>query len=191
MTTLAQVLQEHDIAASESQVVAEFSALLGRKITRTGTALTVGEERFLLEHGGVADASANQLQDLESRSSARVLAEAADALSRTQVAELLGTDVTRVSHRTRDGSLYSYAGASRRRRYPAWQFVNAAVLPHLGAIVDALPAGIHPVTVRSFFTTADDALTLAGVPVSPARWLASGGTPEPVAELASTVGEQV
>lgn len=191
MTTLAQVLQDHDIVASESQVVAEFSALLGPKIARPGTALSVGEQQFLLEHGGVDAASTKQLQELESRSSARTLAEATDALSRTQVAELLDTDVTRVSHRTREGSLYSYAGASRRRRYPAWQFVDGAALPHLGAIMAALPADVHPVTVRSFFTTADDALILDGAPTSPARWLASGGAPEPVAALASTVGEQV
>ncbi len=191
MTTLAQVLQDHDIAASESQVVAEFSALLGPKVTLAGTALTVGEEQFLREHSGVAAASAKQLQELDSRSSARALVEAADALSRTQVAELLDTDVTRVSHRTREGSLYSYAGASRQRRYPAWQFANGAPLPHLGPIVAALPAGIHPITVRSFFTTTDDALILDGVSVSPAHWLASGGAPDPVAALASTVGEQV
>ena len=191
MTTLADALREHDIAATESQVVAEFRALLGPKRSRGHSSLTVGEEQFLLEHGGVPAASPQQLQDLTSRSSARALAEAADSLSRTETAELLGTDVTRVSHRTREGALYSYVGASRRRRYPGWQFVDGTVLPHLREVVAALPDGLHPVTVRSFFTTPDDALLLGDEPVSPAQWLACGGAPDPVAALARTAGEQV
>jgi hypothetical protein len=79
MTALAQVVHEHGIAASQSQVVAEFSSLLGPQIPRVDAAPTVGEERFLPEHGGVAASSKNQLHELESRSSARALTEAGDA----------------------------------------------------------------------------------------------------------------
>lgn len=191
MTTLAEVLREHDIASSETQVAVELRVLLGPVQPRGGTALTVDEELFLARHAGVLAASDEQLGTVETRSTARAVAEAAESLSRVQVADLLGTDVTRVSHRTRLGSLYSYAGASGRRRYPGWQFVGGQAVPHLSVVLEALPGGTHPVTVRSFFTTPDDALLLNGRPVSPADWLTSGGRPEPIAELARTLGEQV
>ncbi len=117
--------------------------------------------------------------------------EAAESLSRTQVAQLLGVDESRVSHRVREGSLYSYPGASERRRYPSWQFAHARPLPHLADVLAHVPTGTHPVTLRSFMTTPDDALLLDGAPASPIEWLAAGGSPEPVAALATTLGEQV
>lgn len=40
-------------------------------------------------------------------------------------------------------------------------------------------------------TTPDDALLIDDKPVSPVDWLAAGGSPEPVAALAETLGEQV
>lgn len=117
--------------------------------------------------------------------------EAAESLSRAQAAELLDVDESRISHRVRDGGLYSYPGASGRRRYPTWQFANGEALPHLADVLAGVPHGTHPVTLRTFMTTPDDALLLHERPVSPVEWLAAGGPPGPVVALAATLGEQV
>lgn len=189
MTSIVEVLREHEIGSSEAEVAAELRILLDSADSPHPVALTADEEKFLAQYGGVPRASRKRLAALEARSTAAAVAEAADSLSRSEVADLLDADVTRISHRTREGSLYSYAGASGRRRYPSWQFHGHETLPHLSAVIARLPRDAHPVTVRSFMTAADDALLVHGKPVSPAAWLASGGDVQPVAELAETLGE--
>jgi hypothetical protein len=190
MTSVQDVLREHDLP-DESLVAAELQVLLDIQDATGAQTLTSEEEAFLAEHGGVPVASKRKLERLDARSAARAVLEAAESLSRAQVARLLGVDESRVSHRLRDGSLYSYPGASGRRRYPSWQFPRGTVLPHLAEVLSSLPVGTHPVTLRSLMTTPDDALRLDGAPASPVEWLAAGGSPEAVAALAATLGEQV
>lgn len=191
MTSVNDVLREHDLMIGESRLVAELRALLEKQRTTGTHTLTSDEEGFLVRHGGVPAASKRKLERLDARSAARAVLEAAESLSRGQVAELLGIDESRVSHRLRQGSLYSYPGASGRPRYPSWQFPRGKALPHLAEVLSRVPAGTHPVTVRSFMTTPDDELRLDGASVSPVDWLAAGGSAEPVAELIATLGEQV
>lgn len=189
--TVLGVLHEHDVDTSESQLVAELRVLLVAEPVAATLALASDEGEFLTEHGGVPAASKRKLARLDARSGARAVLEAAQSLSRAQAAELLGVDESRISHRVRDGSLYSYPGASGRRRYPSWQFPDGTALPHLAVVLAQLPPGTHPVTLHTFMTTPDDALMLDGHRVSPVEWLAAGGPPTAVAALAATLGEQV
>lgn len=191
MTSVQAVLREHDLTVGESLVAAELRVLLETRRAGGTDTLTAEEESFLADRGGVSAASKHKLERLDARSAARAVLEAAESLSRAQVAQLLGIDESRVSHRLREGSLYSYPGASGRRRYPSWQFAHGQALPHLGDVLTQVPAGTHPVTLRGFMTTPDDALRMDGAPVSPVEWLAAGGSAEPVAALAATLGEQV
>lgn len=190
MTTVAQVLAEHAIASSEEQVAAELRVLLGPPPTGPGLALSAAEDAFVAAHSGIPAASAGQLEALDARSSARAIAEASAALNRAQAAELLGIDETRLSHRVREGSIYTYPGAGGRRRYPDWQFHDGEALAHLAEVLAALPEHAHPVTVRSFMTTPHESLHVHGAAASPAEWLVAGGSPEPVCALARTLGEQ-
>lgn len=190
MTTVAEVLAEHAMASSEDQVAAELRVLLGPAPAGPGLTLSAAEDAFLAEHGGVRAVTAKQLANLDARSAARSVAEVAGTLSRREAAELLGIDQTRLSHRVRDGAIYAYPGAGGRRRFPDWQFRAGGVLPRLSEVLTALPQATHPMTIRSFMTTPDDALLLNGEPVSPVDWLDAGGDPAPVCELAETLGEQ-
>jgi hypothetical protein len=191
MTSVQDVLREHDLSIDESQLAAELRALLETQHAGGTHTLTAEEESFLAEHGGVPAASKRKLQRLEARSAATALLEAAESLSRAQVAQLLGIDESRVSHRLREGSLYSYPGAGGRRRYPSWQFPSGSPLAQLAEVLSHVLPGTHPVTLRTFMTTPDDALLLDGAAVSPVDWLTAGGSAEPVAALAATLGEQV
>ena len=190
MTTVAEVLAEHAMASSEEQVAAELRVLLGSAPAGPGLTLSAAEDSFLAEHGGVRTVTAKQLASLDARSAARSIAEVAGTLSRRDAAELLGIDQTRLSHRVRDGGIDAYLGAGGPRLFPDWQFRDGRVVPHLAEILVALPQATHPMTVRSFMTTPDDALLLNGEPVSPVDWLDVGGAPGPVCALAETLGEQ-
>jgi hypothetical protein len=191
MASVQEVLREHDLTVGESLLAAELRALLETQRAAGTHTLTSDEEGLLAEHGGVAAGAKRKLERLDARSAARAVLEAAESLSRAQVAQLLGVDESRVSHRLREGSLYGYPGASARRRYPSWQFRGNEALPHLAALLSQVPTGTHPVTLRSFMTTRDETLLVDGAAVSPVEWLAAGGAAEPVAELAATLGEQV
>ena len=197
MTTVEAVLRRNGYAVSENTVAEQLEALLLSAAARpaTGVELSEADERFLDSHSGVRPASAEQLERLQARSVARVIAEAGRSLTRAEVADHLGVDASRVSHQVAQGRLYAYSVGSRPA-FPDWQFLSdgeggPGALPHLSQVVAAFPAGSHPVTVRTFMTTVDDELTVAGDPVSRRRWLMSGGAPSAVVDLARTLGEQV
>lgn len=104
------------------------------------------------------------------------------------VAELLGVDRSRISQRVTQRSLYAFTGPSGRRLYPRWQFRDDETLPGLRTVLEALPADLHPLVVRGWFTSPDVDLDLDGDALSPVDWLATGGDPAVAADLASDVG---
>lgn len=195
MTTIEAVLRRNGIDIPETVIAEQLDALLQSGEPRSGVDLSAADERFLAAHSGVQEATPEQLRALRARSVAWVAAEAGRTFTRRQVAELLGVDASRVSHQVAQGRLFAYP-AGNRPAFPDWQFRSAdesgpGGLPHLAAVIAAFPTGSHPVTVRSFMTTADDDLIVGGRPVSPREWLVSGGDPSTVVDLARTLGEQV
>ena len=191
MPTVEEVLRKHGYQMSEDAVATNLAALLEPLGDSTGADLSAGDQEYLDRYSGVRPASGEELAALDARSAAQAVAEAAKTLSRQQVAARLGVDVTRVSHQTAARGLYSYRADGGRPVYPDWQFTRDGVIPHLGRVLAVIPTGAHPVTVRRFMVTPDDELVIDGDPVTPRRWLASGGDPETVAALAVTLGEQV
>jgi hypothetical protein len=107
-----------------------------------------------------------------------------DSLPASVVAEQLGRDVSRIRQRTRDRSLWSLAGASGTR-YPRVQFAaDGSEIPGLGAVLQALPADLHPVAVLRWLTLPKPDLRVDGRPVSPREWLLAGGAADEVVALA-------
>jgi hypothetical protein len=52
-------------------------------------------------------------------------------------------------------------------------------------VLPALPTYLHPLAVCQFMTSSNVDLVIEDdVPISPIRWLDSGGDPKPVADLA-------
>jgi len=191
MTTVADVLRGLGYTATEEEVALSLQEMLLPAQDSAGVDLTEADDAFLQRFSGVQAATPESLAALDARSAARAAAERAGALSRTAVAELLGVDVTRVSHQTAAGDLYSYKLGRGRPAYPDWQFSGQNGLPHLREVLAALPAGTHPVTVRAFMTNWDSSLRREGVFVSPRVWLLGGGDVTAVVELAGTLGEQM
>jgi len=188
-TTVRSVLRERGFELSERDVARALGELLPR-VPAGNVAVPGDEAAFLATHSGVTPASEAQLLELDARSVARAAAEAAQSLSRGQIAHRLGLDPSRISHMTSDGALFAYRGGPGRLLYPDWQLHGRSLLPHLKLVLRSVPVGSHPVAVRRFMTTPDDDLTLSGQPQSPRDWLVGGGDPASVAALAGTLGEQ-
>ena len=100
-----------------------------------------------------------------------------------EIARDLGIDPSRVRHRVAEGALFAIR-IGRRVYLPDWQFDHGAPLPSLRGILSALPGDLHPLEVAGFMTGPQPELEIRGRAVSPRTWLAAGGDPRPVIELA-------
>lgn len=201
-TDLDQTLGRFGVSADDLSAV-----LLAHLETRgsTNTAkqskatLSSDDEVFVKEYGGVESLSPSELATAQRGQSWDLLREMttmlADSWSSTQVADALGIQSASVRDRKRHGLLYAIRGAAENR-FPRWQFVETVTadsgaqvraLPHLGEVLAALPASLHPLEVRDFFSVTRGWLRLRGANLSVADWLASGGPVEPVIEAARTV----
>lgn len=108
----------------------------------------------------------------------------AGALDVGVAARRLGIDPSRVRHRLAHRRLF---GIHRRGRWvlPAWQFgPDGRPVPGLAEVLPTLPAGMHPVSIWGFFTTVSPDLSDGERQMTPMQWLAGGGGPAAVADMA-------
>ena len=191
MRRLDEFFQDRGVAVDEALVVDALESLLGDRLTTTGgVPLPEGDQHVLERHAGLRPAP-----DDERRAVASTAAEAADLAARSltvdQVAARAGVSPSRVRHWIGDGAVHAVRVGSRNL-LPAWQFgADGRPLPHLGRVLAALPDDLHPLSVVGFFTTPEPELDVDGRPLDPASWLAGGGDPEPVVELAGGLGHLV
>lgn len=101
-------------------------------------------------------------------------------ISTRQAAAMLQTADSNVRRSIASNRIYSAGRLGPGHQLPQWQFVGGKPLPHLAEVLVALPTDLHPIEVESFFTSPDE--TLNGM--SPADWLATGGSLQPVIALA-------
>jgi len=157
--------------------------------------LSAEDAAFLRQHAGVREATPRELAKLAARTAARDARELQHTRSLPKVAALLDRAEHEVLGMTEAGELYSYTPAGGAHRYPSWQFAYGRPLPHLAAVVAAIPVGSHPTGVRTLMTTPSPDLVDA-VPFdhpisqliptirrSPTDWLSGGEPPPPVMAL--------
>ena len=182
MSTLAAVLHDHGIEATDAELAAAASEGLAWVLTTVGaTALPAGEAT-LLDDAGLRDSPGAYALAATSTAGAYT-ALVATSLTVGEAAQLLGVTEGRVRHKIGRGDLYALP--SGRRRLPRWQFTEGGTLPGLAQVVRALPVGEHPLGVLAFMTTPQPELDLGGRRVTPEQWLRAGGDPAPVTELAA------
>lgn len=184
MTTIREVLDKHGVDLTENDLATELDHALRALSAPRAAPLTAGEVDYLTAHaGGTATivASWDPVDEHRRRTVGRartVKQLVTESLSRAEAAKLLGVDPSGVSRRVKDKALWTYRVASRAR-IPSWQFADGTPLPGLPQVVPAIPAGASALDVSALMTTAQD--ELGGR--TPARWLAEGRDPAPVAEL--------
>jgi hypothetical protein len=159
--------------------------------------LSHAELEFLRAHSGVPVASAAALRRLDERSAAAATADRDATLTGTAAAACTGLTAEQLDRMVACGELLAHPAAEPGElRFPDWQFTaDGTLLPHLAAVLAAMPAGSASVTVRTFMMTPTtdliDRRELPAAPVSPAQWLATGRDPQSVIALAATLGEQL
>lgn len=107
------------------------------------------------------------------------------SLSTAEAATMLDVDVSRIRQRIRERSLYGveYEG---EWRLPRFQFERNKVLPGLTEVLSALPAGLNPLDVATWFLEPNIDLEADedAPPMSPRAWLLRGSSPRIVTQLA-------
>lgn len=177
---LTGALRRHGVPLDGEQ----FLAVLDDALASTST-LSAGELGFLAR-AGVDDEVLEPERVGTARRELALLSEqsdlqAAEGLLTREVAELLRTQPANVRRLLATGGLYASGRRARGEHiFPAWQFTDHRVLPHLAQLLEALPAGLHPLEVQGFMTTPAEALSGR----TPAEWLSTDGPPEPVLRLA-------
>ena len=109
------------------------------------------------------------------------------SLTRSEVANVLGLSVSRVSQLMKNSALYSIM-YERKNWFPKFQFVDGDhLVPQLSQILPHLRRGVHPVLVEELFTTPTVDLLIDGKPSTPIDWLDSGYAPDEVILLARAI----
>lgn len=149
--------------------------------------LTATEIDYLEQHGGVTD---DREALVRSRVAAAVREDTVERESMTveQAAELMQISASRVRHRIKEGSVYAYPSSGRGvgRRVPYWQFHGPEPVPHLAAVLNALPERFRSSDIRAFALNAEVDDPDNGVTVRLLDWLRDGGDPEIASALAES-----
>lgn len=158
--------------------------------TPFGGRLPQAEADYLTRFGGLREPEDGPGSDDFARLIAQTAAsDFGNLLTTSEVAALLGIDVTRVRHRKASGDLIS-TKVGKNLRFPRWQLVQVgetvSLLPHLRMIRTAIRSDAHPAEVADLMTTPQPELMRRGIRVSPHDWLASGGDVAPVLEMLDT-----
>jgi len=148
-------------------------------------------EITVLEHGGF-ELEPLPLDDVHPliRSAAIYAALIASSLSVAEAASRLHVEGSRVRQRLGERSLYGIKMRSGWR-LPQFQFIEQGTVPGIESVLPHLDPTLHPLSIVGWFTTSNPDLTYGDgeEPVSPLTWLMAGCPPEPVTELASSLGE--
>ena len=173
----------------EGKILRSLESLHSRGLIRQTTPpLSKTEAAFLEAHSGVVD-DPDALFEAQLATAIAETEQIESALTAKEVGELVNISPSRVNHRLADGDLYALSSAGRgtARKFPIWQFVGGKPIPHLGAVLKALPARFHPLEVEGFLANAIiDELT-DGRPIVARDWLTSGGDPKPVIDIAEAL----
>jgi len=148
---------------------------------------TAGQREALTEAGLDLSPRREGEPDPRARTIAAHAVLADSSLSAGDAARTLGVDPSRIRHKLAARRLAGWKDQSGWR-LPAWQFTGGGTLPGLDAVLAAVPEDQPALVVAAFMTTPQDDLVISGERVTPRQWLLAGGSPEPVAALASTLG---
>jgi len=161
-------------------------------LTDARPGLTATEIDYLEQRGGVTD-------DREALVKTRVAAAVRehtverDSMTVERAADLMHLSASRVRHRIKEGSVYAYPSRGRGvgREIPYWQFLGPEPVPHLTAVLNALPERFRPSDIRAFALSAvvDDPDNGVSVPLL--DWLRDTGDPEIARALADSEARHI
>lgn len=191
--TVAEWLEATGAHLDETMIVDALENLRAQGwLTDALPGLSVTEIDYLEQHGGVTD---DREALVKSRVAAAVREDAVERESMTVelAAELMQISASRVRHRIREGSVYAYPSSGRGvgRQVPYWQFHGPEPVPHLAAVLNALPERFRPTDIRAFALNAEVDDPDNGVTAPLLEWLRDGGDPEIARSLAESEARHI
>lgn len=189
---LKPVLRAHGLhidPAGLANAVATAVAELPGQLPSPAPARELSEsEAAALRRGGFTlDAAAPRDRDVLAETAAEHAALLETALTVGEAAGLLGIDASRVRHLLAARRLFGVK-LGHAWRLPRFQLDEGRLVPGLGTVLEAIPAGVHPVDVARWFATPQPELELGGTTLPPRSWLLSGGPPEILVPLVRDLG---
>lgn len=145
-------------------------------------------EAALLDRAGFGVAAESVPSSLE-RSRIELELLIRTSLTIDEAAHALGVTTSRVRQRLSQRSLYGLK-EGKNWRIPRFQFASKSRLVRkIDVVLPHIRGDAHPLVVKNWFTLPHQDLVVGDdeQPVSPIEWLASGGSPEVVAELADEI----
>ncbi|GHF04684.1 hypothetical protein GCM10011600_01430 [Pseudolysinimonas yzui] len=141
-----------------------------------------GEAAILATSGVNLEGAADGIHDPTAATAARIALLMAESLTTADCAAQLRVSPGRVRQRISAKTLYAFDDGGEWR-IPIWQFVGRSQVVGLEKVAQSIPTDVHPLAVQNFMARPSVDLLVDGVSLSPLEWLASGGSPEKVAEL--------
>lgn len=186
--TVAEWNETTGAQVDEAMVVDALESLRAQGwLTDAPPGLTATEIDYLEQHGGVTD---DRQALVKSRVAGAVREGTVERenMAVEQAAELMQISASRVRHRIKEGSVYAYPSGGRGvgRKIPHWQFHGPEPVPHLAAVLNALPERFRPSDIRAFALNAEVDDPDNGVTVPLLDWLRDGGDPEIARALAES-----
>jgi len=188
-STVAELMTQRGLLVAEADLATALDEALIGQLRRPGSApLSQAAQQFLGDHGGIGQGeTADPATGAVTTTAAHMIALIGTSLTGEQAAARLGINVSTVRGRISRKALNAIR-VGRRNRLPLWQFAAEGVLPHLRAVLTALPVDLHPLEVEAFFALPAAELICGTMPTSPHTWLAAGGKPATVVALAASLG---
>ncbi|WP_370160952.1 hypothetical protein [Limimaricola soesokkakensis] len=104
-----------------------------------------------------------------------------------EAATIIGAEPAKLRQRLEEGYMLGVWLAGHNWRVLAFQLTENGALPGLDMVLEKIPMDINPVGIWAFFTTPQPRLLQHGRMLEPVAWLASGGDPEIVSDLAGSL----
>ena len=190
-SALQAALQE--AGADENEFLAEAVSLIRNGLSRQPsvdpkTQFTQAEVEILRRGGLALEPRSASEPDVIARTTARAAVMVIEAKTAGVVAKALGVSAARVRQRATERTLYAIRTGDAWR-FPAWQFDpdTGHEIPGLAAVIPSFSRTLHPIAVFRFLDEPSPDLEIDNEPTSPFRWLATGGDPAPVAEIAAAL----
>ena len=180
-----------EVGADESEFLDEAISAIRNGLSRLpsvepNSQFTPAEVQILRRGGLVLEPRSVSEPDIVARTAARAAVMFIEARTAGAVAKTLGVSAARVRQRASERTLYAIR-IGDVWRFPAWQFDpnTGHEILGLAAVIPSLPRTLHPMAVFRFLDEPSPDLEIDDKPTSPFRWLATGGDPAPVAEIAA------
>ena len=181
------------VGADEHEFLEEAVVALGEGLRRRRpgdpASMFSAADAYVLRSGGLTLESRRDGEpDLVARTAARTAVMLVQAKTTAEVAVALKVSATRIRQRAVERTLYAIRGGGEWR-FPRWQFDLQAgrEVPGLAAVIPSFSPHLHPMAVYQFLTEPCPDLEIADQAVSPISWLATGGDPGLVADIAAAL----